>query len=79
MQIRVQYFALLRDQAGRRDETIETMARNPAEIYAELKARHKFSLERDRLRVAVNTDFAEWTQTLNEGDTVVFIPPVAGG
>ena len=31
------------------------------------------------LRVAVNSEFGEWEQPLSEGDSVVFIPPVAGG
>jgi len=31
------------------------------------------------LRVAINTEFREWTAPLAEGDAVVFIPPVAGG
>jgi molybdopterin converting factor small subunit len=31
------------------------------------------------LRVAVNGDFGEWEHPLAAGDTVVFIPPVAGG
>ena len=74
-----QYFALLRDQAGRREESIDTQARNPGELYEELKARHGFTLARDALRVAVNSEFGTWTQPLNEGDVIVFIPPVAGG
>ena len=31
------------------------------------------------VRVAVNDEFADWNQTLREGDELVFIPPVAGG
>jgi molybdopterin converting factor small subunit len=31
------------------------------------------------LRVAINGEFADWTQPLNAGDAVVFVPPVAGG
>jgi sulfur-carrier protein len=31
------------------------------------------------MRVAVNDEFCEWSQRLNAGDRVVFIPPVAGG
>jgi molybdopterin converting factor small subunit len=31
------------------------------------------------LRVAVNTEFGEWSQPLKAGDAVVFVPPVAGG
>jgi len=31
------------------------------------------------LKVAVNTEFSDWSRRLISGDTVVFIPPVAGG
>ncbi len=79
LQIRVQYYALLREQAGRSDETLTTRARTPRELYAELSARYPFSLPADMLRVAVNAEFGEWSQPLKSGDAVVFIPPVAGG
>jgi molybdopterin-guanine dinucleotide biosynthesis protein A len=77
--IRVQYFALLREQAGRSDESLVTTARTPRELYNELKERYPFSLAPEMLRVAVNTEFGDWAQPLSDGDAVVFIPPVAGG
>ena len=77
--ISVQYYALLREQAGRRDERLVTHARTAAELYAELARRYPFSLAPDVLRVAINTEFREWTAPLADGDAVVFIPPVAGG
>jgi molybdopterin-guanine dinucleotide biosynthesis protein A len=77
--INVQYYALLREQAGRSDEHLVTAARTPRELYQELQQRHSFSLAPEMLRVAVNADFGEWTQPLADGDSVVFIPPVAGG
>lgn len=78
-QIRVQYYALLREQAGRSTETVSTGARTPRELYEELRRRHPFSLAPEMLRVAVNAEFGDWSQPLGEGDAVVFIPPVAGG
>lgn len=78
-ELRVQYFALLREQAGRRDETVHTRAATPRDLYAELATRHKFSLTPEHLKVAVNAEFSEWARPLAAGDTVVFIPPVAGG
>jgi molybdenum cofactor guanylyltransferase len=78
-EIRVQYFALLREQAGCRDETLSTCARTPAELFGELTARHRFTLTPDMLKVAVNAQFREWSHPLKGGDAVVFIPPVAGG
>jgi molybdopterin converting factor subunit 1 len=77
--ITVQYYALLREQAGRRDEALVTRARTAAELYAELARRYPFSLAPEVLRVAINTEFREWTAPLADGDAVVFIPPVAGG
>lgn len=77
--VTVHYFALLREQAGRSDETVRTAAADPAALLTELQARHGFSLGRAALKVAVNDDFAAWDTVLREGDHVVFIPPVAGG
>ena len=78
-EIRVQYYALLREQAGRSDETLNTRARTPRELYAELQTRYPFTLPADLLRVAINAEFGDWSQSLKAGDAVVFIPPVAGG
>jgi len=77
--ITVQYFAVLREQAGRRDEALATEARTAAELYAELARRYPFSLPPEVLRVAINAEFREWNAPLADGDTIVFIPPVAGG
>ncbi len=78
-QIEVQYFAILREQAGRSRESLQTRARTPRELYAELQQRHPFSLQPEMLRVAINEEFGDWAQPLAAGDSVVFIPPVAGG
>jgi molybdopterin-guanine dinucleotide biosynthesis protein A len=77
--VRVQYYAILREQAGRSDETLDTSAATPAELYAELRQRHPFQLAPEQLKVALNAEFADWQAPLKHGDTVVFIPPVAGG
>ena len=34
---------------------------------------------REQLKVAVNSEFSDWSRPLSAGDAVVFIPPVAGG
>ena len=38
-----------------------------------------FTLGPESLRVAVNAEFGDWSQPIASGDSVVFIPPVAGG
>jgi molybdopterin-guanine dinucleotide biosynthesis protein A len=77
--IRVQFYALLREQAGRSEQTLETHARSPRELYEELRKRYPLTLAPEMLRVAVNAEFGDWSQPLADGDAVVFIPPVAGG
>jgi molybdopterin-guanine dinucleotide biosynthesis protein A len=77
--VRIQYYAILREQAGRSDETLDTSAGTPAELYAELRQRHPFQLGPAQLKVALNSEFSDWQTPLKHGDTVVFIPPVAGG
>lgn len=77
--ISIEYFALLRDQRGVASERLQSACRTPKELYADLAERHGFTLETSSLKVAVNDDFAAWDRPLEDGDRVVFIPPVAGG
>jgi molybdopterin-guanine dinucleotide biosynthesis protein A len=77
--LRIQYYAILREQAGRSEETLDTAAATPAELYDELRRRHPFQLATSQLKVALNSEFSDWHTPLRHGDTVVFIPPVAGG
>lgn len=77
--VKVQYFALFREQAGKRDESIETVATTPALLFTELKLRYGFRLEMTQLKVAINSEFADWQTSLKPNDHIAFIPPVAGG
>ena len=79
MKIHIRYFAILREQAGKSAEALETVAASPAALFTELKARYPFTLEAQQLKVAINTEFCDWQTPLKDGDSVVFIPPVAGG
>ncbi len=76
--VRLQYYAILREQAGRATEEVEA-AGDPAALYEVLAARHGFTLAREQLKLAVNGEFADWARPLADGDEIVFIPPVAGG
>jgi molybdopterin synthase sulfur carrier subunit len=77
--VHLQYFALLREQRGLGSETLATSATTAGQLYDELRARHDLSLSSDRLRVAINNEFAPWSTPLTDGAQIVFIPPVAGG
>ena len=77
--IHVQYFALLREERGCSQETLTTTASTLSKFYEELQGKYKLSLSPALLRVAVNDQFQSWDKELAHNDTVVFIPPVAGG
>jgi molybdopterin converting factor subunit 1 len=79
IRIEVRYFAALREQAGRSDESRETSASTAAGLYAELAATYGFRLAADRVRVAINEKYEAMDTGLKAGDEVVFIPPVSGG
>jgi sulfur-carrier protein len=73
------YFASLRDAAGRDSEQVGSISADARALYAELRQRHGFVLAPERLRVAVNGEFASWDRELVDGDEVAFLPPVSGG
>ncbi len=77
--VTLQYYAQLREQAGTSSESWHTSADSLRELYDELQAHHGFTLPLDTLKVAVNAQFSDWGRVLADRDTVVFIPPVAGG
>ena len=77
--VQIQYFAVLREQRGLSEERVSTAAATLAALYEELRARHGFALPGDRVRAALNGDFAPASTLLRDGDSLVFIPPVAGG
>jgi molybdopterin converting factor subunit 1 len=79
MNLRVHYFAILREQRGLAEEKLSTGAGTAAELYAELRERHGFTLPVKHLRAAVNEEFVPWGAALRDGDAVAFLPPVAGG
>lgn len=79
MQINIIYFASLKDKVGLSEEKIETQSQTVDELYEELDQKYHFPLEKDYLRVAVNEEYKSFDTLLNNNDTIVFIPPVAGG
>jgi molybdopterin converting factor small subunit len=79
LQIRVIYFAKLRDLIGL-DEEIFSMEEgdDPSTVLASIKKKHKIDVGVN-FKIAVNDKFSKWDIKLNNGDRLVFIPPVTGG
>ena len=80
MRITVLYFASLADKAQQGQQQLD-LADNISlsELYTQLQQQHGFELDISKVRVAINDEFASWDDAINDGDTIAFIPPVAGG
>lgn len=78
-QVKVNYFALFREQAGLSEEVISLEGGSALQLFRRVTEKYQFSLIPEQVRVAVNDAFVSWETVLKDGDEVVFIPPVAGG
>ena len=79
MKITKKYIAALREGTQKMDEQLETSFKTVEEIYQQLQEKYHFPIERKNLRVAINSEYANFTDSIKEADVLVFIPPVAGG
>ena len=79
MRIRVRYFAIFREAAGIDAEWVETRAANPRDLFDEVAASHPGLQHEAAALVAVNDEMSDWGASLEDGDEVLFFPPVAGG
>ncbi|QCE35048.1 MoaD/ThiS family protein [Acetobacteraceae bacterium] len=79
MKIRVEYFAHLKELAGKSGENLEMPDSGLKGLYESLKDRYRFPMPISDIRAAVNDEFVPWDHPVKENDTVVFIPPVTGG
>ncbi|MBI2424388.1 MAG: MoaD/ThiS family protein [Candidatus Hydrogenedentes bacterium] len=79
MKIHVAYYAKLREERGCSEESLDTETATATALYEHLRNEHGFTLSEAQLRVVINEEFAAWDAPIHAGDTVVFIPPVAGG
>ena len=77
--INIKYHAMLREQRGCSDETIQTTSATAKELYKELATKYSLNFSLELLRVAINNEFREWDAGIQDSDTVIFIPPVSGG
>jgi sulfur-carrier protein len=78
-EVKISYFAILRDQRGVSEEVLSFNGTTPQELYSHLQEKFGLTFKPENLRVAVNDSFAPWNTSIKNGDRVAFIPPVSGG
>jgi MoaE-MoaD fusion protein len=76
--VTVLVFGPLRERVGAGE--VKVAGRTVQEVWDELVRRHPAAaVDAESVRAACNLDYCAWTAAVKGGDTVAFIPPVAGG
>lgn len=79
IRVRVRFFGLFRELAGRSEEEVGVRAGTTVrELVQELRRTGLGELPREPV-AAVNLDYTPLDRPLADGDEVALIPPVAGG
>ena len=77
MSVHVKYFASLREEIGRAEDSVSISGSATVE---EIWHQTTGNLQRDSLvLVAVNQEYADFDHVVQDGDEVAFFPPVTGG
>jgi molybdopterin synthase catalytic subunit len=81
MKIRLLFFAVLRDIAGRSEDVLDLPeGARAGDVWQRLRDEH--AALRDYIQppmIAVNESYVSAEEPLRDGDELAFIPPVAGG
>lgn len=75
---KVLFFAHLRDAVGEEFLKLNASGKTVAALKAELAAIYNLP-KLDTVMTAINEEFAQDDEVIQEGDEIAFIPPVSGG
>ena len=77
--IKVIYFAVLKDLTTKKEELLSVdPGTTPQSLYDILQEKYSFP-DQNTFKVAINDNFTEWNEPLDQQDIIVFMPPVTGG
>lgn len=75
----VRYFAGFRENAGIGEESVLLDVETAADVFAALRNRHGSAEPLGHCKVAINDEMVDWSSAVEDGDTILLFPPVAGG
>lgn len=78
-EVHVRFFAAFREAAGVELETVHTCAASAGELFSEMARKFQGLGHEPAALVAINDEMSGWDTVLQDGDEVLFFPPVAGG
>lgn len=81
IRVKVLYFGQAREAAGTGEEDLSLPSRSSVKalVGKSMEAHRRLGELSGVMRVAVNEEIAADDDRLSDGDTVAFLPPVAGG
>jgi molybdopterin converting factor subunit 1 len=80
LKVRLLYFAVLHDIAGKREDVVEVPdGTRAADVWRRFREEHREVRDYAQPMTAINETYADADQVLRDGDELAFIPPVAGG
>lgn len=81
MRVKVLFFGRLREIVGRAEESAEIASGARIEdLFTRFRERHpELAPFRPSLVASRNQEFASWSEPLDAGDEIAFLPPVSGG
>jgi molybdopterin synthase sulfur carrier subunit len=79
--VKVRFFAAMRDAVGAPETQLDLEGgATPEDVWRRLAADHPaLQARRSGVAAAVNRRYAAFDTALEDGDEVVFVPPVSGG
>jgi molybdopterin converting factor subunit 1 len=80
MQIRVKYFAIIREKINKVEESFSIpQPATTSDLWKLISHQYDLHEHSDYIRFAVNMTYVQNDHQLNDGDVVALITPVAGG
>ena len=80
MKVKILYFAKLREMVGQSQEEVEIPRPTTLSgLYQMVQFKYGTLIDSSVLAYAVNEEYVDSSIVLKDGDSVSFIPPVAGG
>ena len=79
MKINVLYFGQLRAAMGGPAQVVDTDCQTAGALFDQLQIGERAGLAKTQIKPAINEEFAGHDAAVRDGDTVAFLPPLAGG
>ena len=79
IRVRVRFCAVFREATNTGSLAVETSAGTAADLFREMMQRFDGLAHEPSALVAANDEMVSWEYPLNDGDEILFFPPVAGG